>query len=96
MEGAGVKVTCLDILERESTYTRFKSSQPFYFFSSCLALNDLIRGRQADEIIDRLSEIWETLFRVLDDIKVRNRRLLYVVLFCNLQLFLFDRLCFLL
>lgn len=45
----------------------------FIQFFSCLALNDLIRGRQADEIIDRLAEIWETLFRVLDDIKVRNK-----------------------
>ncbi|XP_059409867.1 proteasome adapter and scaffold protein ECM29-like isoform X1 [Carassius carassius] len=42
--------------------------------SSCLALSDLIRGRQADEIIDRLSEIWETLFRVLDDIKESVRK----------------------
>uniref|UniRef100_A0A672KLD7 Proteasome-associated protein ECM29 homolog n=1 Tax=Sinocyclocheilus grahami TaxID=75366 RepID=A0A672KLD7_SINGR len=42
--------------------------------SSCLALNDLIRGRQADEIIDRLSEIWEILFRVLDDIKESVRK----------------------
>uniref|UniRef100_A0AAR2L2R4 Ecm29 proteasome adaptor and scaffold n=1 Tax=Pygocentrus nattereri TaxID=42514 RepID=A0AAR2L2R4_PYGNA len=38
--------------------------------SCCLALNDLIRGRQADDVIDHLTEIWETLFRVLDDIKV--------------------------
>ncbi|TNM86280.1 hypothetical protein fugu_008551 [Takifugu bimaculatus] len=38
--------------------------------SSCLALNDLVRGRQADDLIDHLAEIWETLFRVLDDIKV--------------------------
>ncbi|MGH0165168.1 UNVERIFIED_CONTAM: hypothetical protein FKN15_048878 [Acipenser sinensis] len=37
--------------------------------SSCLALNDLIRGRQLDDIIDQLPEIWETLFRVRDDIK---------------------------
>lgn len=40
------------------------------FLSSCLALNDLIRGRQADDLIEHLREIWETLFRVLDDIKV--------------------------
>lgn len=71
-----------------------------------MALNDLIRGRQAGDIIDRLSEIWETLFRVLDDIKVRSERLLYFF-FCvlglcvcfasDMQLFLFDRLiCFLL
>lgn len=40
------------------------------FPSSCLALNDLIRGRQADDLIEHLREIWETLFRVLDDIKV--------------------------
>ncbi|XP_047434577.1 proteasome adapter and scaffold protein ECM29 [Mugil cephalus] len=42
--------------------------------SSCLALNDLIRGRQADELIDQLAEIWETLFRVLDDIKESVRK----------------------
>ncbi|KAM6972070.1 proteasome adapter and scaffold protein ECM29 [Aplochiton taeniatus] len=42
--------------------------------SSCLALNDLIRGRQADDIIDHLAEIWETLFRVLDDIKESVRK----------------------
>ncbi|XP_023685449.2 proteasome adapter and scaffold protein ECM29 [Paramormyrops kingsleyae] len=42
--------------------------------SSCLALNDLIRGKQADEIIDRLTEIWETLFRVRDDIKESVRK----------------------
>ncbi|KAK7166459.1 hypothetical protein R3I93_006281 [Phoxinus phoxinus] len=42
--------------------------------SSCLALNDLVRGRQASDIIDRLSEIWETLFRVLDDIKESVRK----------------------
>ncbi|XP_051993811.1 proteasome adapter and scaffold protein ECM29-like [Xyrauchen texanus] len=42
--------------------------------SSCMALNDLIRGRQANEIIERLSEIWETLFRVLDDIKESVRK----------------------
>lgn len=42
-----------------------------HFSLSCLALNDLIRGRQADDLIDNLAEMWETLFRVLDDIKVR-------------------------
>uniref|UniRef100_A0A8C5FEG7 Ecm29 proteasome adaptor and scaffold n=1 Tax=Gadus morhua TaxID=8049 RepID=A0A8C5FEG7_GADMO len=42
--------------------------------SSCLALNDLIRGRQADDIIDYLAEMWETLFRVLDDIKESVRK----------------------
>lgn len=42
--------------------------------SSCLALNDLIRGRQADDLIDHLAEIWETLFRVLDDIKESVRK----------------------
>ncbi|XP_030643873.1 proteasome adapter and scaffold protein ECM29 [Chanos chanos] len=42
--------------------------------SSCLALNDLIRGRQADDIIDYLAEIWENLFRVLDDIKESVRK----------------------
>ncbi|XP_063074333.1 proteasome adapter and scaffold protein ECM29 [Engraulis encrasicolus] len=42
--------------------------------SSCLALNDLIRGRQANDFIDYLAEIWETLFRVLDDIKESVRK----------------------
>ncbi|XP_008315268.1 proteasome adapter and scaffold protein ECM29 isoform X2 [Cynoglossus semilaevis] len=42
--------------------------------SSCLALNDLIRGRQADDLIDNLAEMWETLFRVLDDIKESVRK----------------------
>lgn len=37
---------------------------------SCLALNDLLRGRSLDDIIDKLPEIWEILFRVQDDIKV--------------------------
>ncbi|KAG7272777.1 hypothetical protein CRUP_036837, partial [Coryphaenoides rupestris] len=42
--------------------------------SSCLALSDLVRGRQADDIIDYLAEMWETLFRVLDDIKESVRK----------------------
>ncbi|XP_057700353.1 proteasome adapter and scaffold protein ECM29 isoform X2 [Corythoichthys intestinalis] len=42
--------------------------------SSCLALNDLVRGRQADDIIDHLAEMWESLFRVLDDIKESVRK----------------------
>ncbi|KAG7238407.1 hypothetical protein INR49_030914, partial [Caranx melampygus] len=42
--------------------------------SSCLALNDLIRGRQADDLIDHLAEMWEILFRVLDDIKESVRK----------------------
>lgn len=42
--------------------------------SSCLALTDLLRGRQLDDIIDKLPEIWETLFRVQDDIKESVRK----------------------
>ncbi|KAJ0047308.1 hypothetical protein NL108_005076, partial [Boleophthalmus pectinirostris] len=42
--------------------------------SSCLALNDLIRGRQADDLTEHLAEMWETLFRVLDDIKESVRK----------------------
>ncbi|KAK3507508.1 hypothetical protein QTP70_027439 [Hemibagrus guttatus] len=42
--------------------------------SSCLALNDLIRGRPADDFLEHLTEIWETLFRVLDDIKESVRK----------------------
>lgn len=41
---------------------------------SCLALNDLLRGRPLDDIIDKLPEIWEVLFRVQDDIKVMELR----------------------
>lgn len=43
------------------------------FIFSCLALNDLLRGRPLDDIIDKLPEIWETLFRVQDDIKVLQK-----------------------
>ncbi|XP_059580609.1 proteasome adapter and scaffold protein ECM29 isoform X4 [Alligator mississippiensis] len=42
--------------------------------SSCLALNDLLRGRPLDDIIDKLPEIWETLFKVQDDIKESVRK----------------------
>ncbi|XP_066460523.1 proteasome adapter and scaffold protein ECM29 isoform X2 [Eleutherodactylus coqui] len=42
--------------------------------SSCLALNDLLRGRQLDDVVDMLPEIWETLFRVQDDIKESVRK----------------------
>ncbi|XP_078427300.1 proteasome adapter and scaffold protein ECM29 [Cetorhinus maximus] len=42
--------------------------------SSCLAISDLLQGRQVDDIIDRLTEIWETLFRVRDDIKESVRK----------------------
>lgn len=82
MEGAGVKVKCLDGFGRTFISTHAISGLyhqgPSHFLFSCMALNDLIRGRQAGDIIDRLSEIWETLFRVLDDIKVRSKRLLFV------------------
>ncbi|XP_063311357.1 proteasome adapter and scaffold protein ECM29 [Pelobates fuscus] len=42
--------------------------------SSCLALNDLLRGRQLDDVVETLPEIWETLFRVQDDIKESVRK----------------------
>lgn len=50
------------------------------FPTSCLALNDLVRGRQADDLMEHLAEMWETLFRVLDDIKVREEFRIYVAL----------------
>lgn len=31
---------------------------------SCLVLNDLLRGRFLDDIIDKFLEIWEMFFRV--------------------------------
>ncbi|XP_064625293.1 proteasome adapter and scaffold protein ECM29-like isoform X2 [Lineus longissimus] len=37
--------------------------------SSCLALSDLFRGRQLDEVVDQFPELWDTCFRVRDDIK---------------------------
>ena len=40
------------------------------FYFSCIALNDLIRSANAEDIIDLLQDIWETNFKVLDDIKV--------------------------
>ncbi|KAM9329749.1 proteasome adapter and scaffold protein ECM29 [Gastrophryne carolinensis] len=42
--------------------------------SSCLAINDLLRGRQLDDDVDKLPVIWETLFRVQDDIKESVRK----------------------
>jgi len=46
----------------------------FHLFYSCLAVNDLLRGRNLDEVVDALPVLWENLFRVRDDIKesVRN------------------------
>ena len=55
--------------------------------SSCLALNDLIRGRQAEDLIEYLAEIWETLFRVLDDIKVRLLQLAFFCMPCLFYIF---------
>jgi len=37
---------------------------------SCHAVTDLLRGRPLDDVIDDLSAVWETGFRVRDDIKV--------------------------
>ena len=42
----------------------------FSFDLSCMALNDLIRSAPSEDILDLLPEIWETNFKVLDDIKV--------------------------
>ena len=35
-----------------------------------MAICDLLRGRNLDEIVDKMAELWEILFRVRDDIKV--------------------------
>ena len=44
------------------------------FIYSCMAVNDLLRGRSLDEVVDALPVLWDILFRVRDDIKesVRN------------------------
>ncbi|CAG2238012.1 ECM29 [Mytilus edulis] len=41
--------------------------------SSCLAVNDLLRGRPLDDVVDQLPELWENCLRVRDDIKRWNR-----------------------
>ncbi|KAL3868785.1 hypothetical protein ACJMK2_041546 [Sinanodonta woodiana] len=42
--------------------------------SSCMAVNDLLRGRALDDVVEDLPALWETCLRVRDDIKesVRN------------------------
>ncbi|XP_040077416.1 proteasome adapter and scaffold protein ECM29 [Ixodes scapularis] len=42
--------------------------------SSCLALADLLSGRRLDEVLDHVSALWSTLFRVRDDIKESVRK----------------------
>ncbi|XP_064386642.1 proteasome adapter and scaffold protein ECM29-like isoform X2 [Halichondria panicea] len=42
--------------------------------SSCMALSDLLSGRQVGEIVDDLIELWEMCLRVLDDIKESVRK----------------------
>ena len=46
----------------------------YVFHFSCLAVNDLLRGRPLDDVVDSLPELWESCLRVRDDIKesVRN------------------------
>lgn len=36
-----------------------------------MAVNDLLRGRALDDVVDQLPELWENCLRVRDDIKVR-------------------------
>ena len=45
---------------------------PYNF--SCLAVNDLLRGRPLDDVVDQLPELWENCLRVRDDIKVSYKR----------------------
>eukprot|EP00112_Aurelia_sp_Birch-Aquarium-sp1_P025455 Seg846.4 transcript_id=Seg846.4/GoldUCD/mRNA.D3Y31 product="Proteasome adapter and scaffold protein ECM29" protein_id=Seg846.4/GoldUCD/D3Y31 len=42
--------------------------------SSCSALGDLIRSAPAEDIVDLVPKIWETNFKVLDDIKESVRK----------------------
>ncbi len=35
-----------------------------------MAVSDLLRGRNLDDVVDKMAELWEILFRVRDDIKV--------------------------
>ncbi|XP_022097180.1 proteasome-associated protein ECM29 homolog [Acanthaster planci] len=42
--------------------------------SSCLAVSDLLRGRNVDSIVEFLPELWKSCLRVLDDIKESVRK----------------------
>ncbi|XP_038067101.1 proteasome adapter and scaffold protein ECM29-like [Patiria miniata] len=42
--------------------------------SSCLAVSDLLRGRNVDSIVESLPELWEACLKVLDDIKESVRK----------------------
>uniref|UniRef100_A0A131YLY1 Proteasome component ECM29 n=1 Tax=Rhipicephalus appendiculatus TaxID=34631 RepID=A0A131YLY1_RHIAP len=42
--------------------------------SSCLALSDLLSGRNLDDVLDCVPDLWERLFRVQDDIKESVRK----------------------
>ncbi|XP_075751339.1 proteasome adapter and scaffold protein ECM29 isoform X4 [Rhipicephalus microplus] len=42
--------------------------------SSCLALSDLLSGRNLDNVLDHVPDLWESLFRVQDDIKESVRK----------------------
>jgi len=37
---------------------------------SCHAVTDVLRGRALDDVIEDLPTVWQTAFRVRDDIKV--------------------------
>lgn len=49
-----------------------------YFICSCLAVNDLLRGRQLDDVVEQLPELWENCLRVRDDIKVSGLNFIHV------------------
>lgn len=42
--------------------------------SSCLALSDLLSGRNLDDVLDSVPDLWDNLFRVRDDIKESVRK----------------------
>ena len=46
---------------------------------SCLAVNDLLRGRPLDDVVDDLPTLWQTCFRVRDDIKVSWRVAFFLI-----------------
>lgn len=41
-------------------------------YFSCLALSDLLSGHSTPAMIDQLGDLFERLFRVQDDVKVRG------------------------
>ena len=47
---------------------------------ACLALNDALQGRQADEVLPHVIDIWKAVLRAIDDVKDSVREAALMVL----------------